>query len=124
MVDVTNIGLMRAKVNSFCLLWNYPFAEHSYLFQPHDAFVGDPIVPYAAYPVTIEPNESHGIVFISEDAFFKMFTDEKIQSFLGRLFARFMTLKINTDDGRVFKVKLNKQIRSIIKERTRLFGKK
>jgi hypothetical protein len=122
-LHLTNIGLMRAKVQDYSISWSYPLAKHSLIIRPQDHY-GDKWVPSVRYPITIEPNESHSIIVTKLVDFENMFTEEYTGKGIRRLFAPMLTLRLVSADGRAFKVKLDKGTKAIIKRNTRLFGRK
>lgn len=122
-VSVTNVGLMRAKLDMNFMNWRAPYGKRHFMVVPHDTR-GDLYVPPKQYPLTIEPNESVTVFVSTLAQFDTLFEDRFVGTGLKKFLAKFMTAHVWTVDGRRFPIKLDAGVKKKIQERTKLFPKK
>ena len=91
--------------------WKVPFRSGFWMVNPWDFSQHDPWVPKRDYPAEIKPRAS-GTFFVSEMALFRSTMAEMISEMgFMRWRARFLKAIVLTGDGKMFKVKLNKDVR-------------
>lgn len=122
-IKVTNVGIMRAKLDSNCLHWKVPFGKQAMMIIPYDTR-GDQYAPAKVYPLIVEPNESVMIYATTLSQYEAMFQEKFIGTGISKFLASFMYLSLMTVDGRKFRVKMDNEVKSHIKIGTRLFQPK
>ena len=110
-VAITNVGLMPVMIPLAFLHLKVPFRSGYWMITPWDYVQHDPWVPMRTYPVEIRPRGSATIT-LSEIERFRSTTAEMFQQ-VSRWRWRFRFIKalVVTEDGKIFKVKLDKTIR-------------
>jgi hypothetical protein len=109
-VEITNVGLMPAMIPFSFFHWKMPFSRGYWMVNPWDSAQHDPWVPMRTYPAEIRPRAS-ATFFLSEIDVFRSTMAEKLQEVRHlRWRARFIKAIVRTDDGKLFKVKLDKPI--------------
>lgn len=110
-VAITNVGLMPATIPFSFFHWKLPFMRGYWMVNPWDSEQHDPWVPKCTYPVEIRPRRS-ATFFLSEIDVFRSTMAETLQEVRHlRWRVRFIKAIVRTDDGKIFKVKLDKKIR-------------
>jgi len=110
-VSITNMGLMPVMIPLSFFRWRIPFRSGFWMTNPWDYIQHDPWVPQRIYPAEIKPRGS-ATFFISELANFRSTTAEMLQEVRHmRWRVRFLSAIVLTEDGKIFKVKLDKPIR-------------
>jgi hypothetical protein len=116
--SIRNTGVLPALIPLSFFHWKLPFRRGSWLVTPHDYAKTDQWVPQQRYPVEIKPRGSHSF-FLSEIELFRRVYREQFlgKTILERCCFYFLYAQVVSDDGRTFKVKidrvLRKQIRSL-----------
>jgi hypothetical protein len=92
--------------------WKLPFQRGYWLVHPWDSGQQDAWVPQRIYPAEIRPRASMRF-YLSEIAVFRTTLAGMLQQvrYL-RWRIRFIRAVVRTDDGKLFKVKVDKEIRS------------
>jgi hypothetical protein len=113
---ITNTGITPLRVPFAFFNWQLPGQKHSsFIVNPMDAYATDEWVAQRKYPVEILPKATEYLMISDIATFQKEFTDMiKTQSFLKRMLYRFIRVTILTDDGRRFKAKIGKGVRTEI----------
>lgn len=110
-VTITNIGLMPATIPMGFFQWKLPFHREYWQIIPWDYGGHDPWVPQRVYPTEIKPRSSQTF-FLQEIETFRAQTAEFLQPlWLARWRVRFIKAIIRTDDGQLFKAKLDNGVR-------------
>jgi len=110
-VTITNVGLMSVMIPFSFFHWKVPFKRGYWTVNPWDSSQHDPWIPARNYPVEIRPCGSTTF-FLSEIAVFRATMAEKLQEVRHlRWRINFMKAIVRTDDGKIFKVKIDKTIR-------------
>jgi hypothetical protein len=110
-VAVTNVGLMPVMIPFSFFHWKVPFRGGYWIVNPWDYSQHDPWAPQRIYPAEIRPRASTTF-FLSEIDMFRSSLAEMLQEVRHlRWRIRFMKAIVVTDDGKLFKVKLDKAIR-------------
>lgn len=110
-VSIRNVGLMPAIIPMSFFHWKLPFHRGYWLAQPWDSGQQDRWVPQRIYPAEIRPRASMTF-YLSEIGVFRTTLAETLQQvrYL-RWRIRFLKAIVRTDDGKLFKVKIDKAIR-------------
>jgi hypothetical protein len=110
--SITNVGNLSAHIPFSFFHWKIPFnGGRSWMVNPWDYRQHDPWVPLRHYPAEIKPRGSM-TVFLSDLAGFRTTMAEAfndVHHFRWRL--RFIKAVAVTEDGRIFKVKVDKKIK-------------
>jgi hypothetical protein len=110
-VTITNVGLMPVMIPFSFFHWKMPFKGGSWMINPWDYSQHDPWVPQRTYPAEIRPRGS-ATFFLSEIDRFRSTMAEMLQEVRHlRWRVRFIKAIVLTDDGKIFKVKLDRTIR-------------
>ncbi len=92
--------------------WKLPFHRGYWLVQPWDSGQQDRWVPQRIYPVEIKARASTTF-YLSEIAVFRTTLAEMLQQVrCMRWRIRFLKAIVRTDDGKLFKVRIDKAVRS------------
>jgi hypothetical protein len=110
-VTLTNIGLMPANISMGFFQWKLPFHREYWLITPWDYARHDHWVPQRVYPTEIKPRSSQTF-FLQDIATFRFTMAECLQPiWLAPWRIRFIKAIIRTDDGQLFKAKLDSEVR-------------
>jgi hypothetical protein len=115
--NITNTGIMPLSVPFAFFHWCASFKWGTWFITPHDYSASDEWVPQKKYPVEIKPRSSENF-FLSEKS---MFCDQFREVFATANFfdrCRFYYFKaiVITDDGKIFKVAINRRLRKELRE--------
>jgi hypothetical protein len=118
-VSIANVGLMSASIPLSCFHWKIPFNKEIWMVNPWDVSQHDPWVPQHKYPAEIRPRGSDTFFIGSRERFRE--TMSEIFAKAGRFRWRyyFIRARVVTEDGKIFKVKLDKEVRREIAEARR-----
>ena len=109
-VTIKNIGNMPATIPLSFFLWKLPFRRGYWMVNPWDFSAQDSWVSQKIYPVEIRPRRSETF-YLSDLAGFRTTIAEMVNQVQhSRWRFRFIKAIIRTDDGKLFKVKLDKQV--------------
>jgi hypothetical protein len=111
-VFIRNLGTMPVHIPLGFFHWKLPFKRGHYEVLPMDYSAQDEWVAQRKYPVEIKARGSE-IFFLSKIA---MFQDQALYDFMGmsawsRFRFRFLSAYVIVDEGRTFKVKLDRSLR-------------
>ncbi|WP_234678923.1 hypothetical protein [Bradyrhizobium monzae] len=111
-VSVRNLGVMPVHIGAGFFHWKIPFQRQLFEVLPLDMSAGDKWAPQRKYPTEIKPRTSDRF-FLSD---LEMFRHYSRQHFIGasiwsRITGRFLSAVVFTDEGKVFKVVLDKSVR-------------
>ncbi|MGA7710712.1 MAG: hypothetical protein WCA81_02335 [Rhizomicrobium sp.] len=114
--EITNTGSVPARIPFSYFRLRLPFQRGVTLFQPCDAFVGQ-IIPKRPYPVDLPPNTSVSLFVCDLPQFRKNLAEIKAElSWFGKLRFRWFRLRIMTDDGRWFRIRIDGILRKNIRD--------
>lgn len=116
-VWITNTGVMALRLPFAFFYWGLPFQRAGWQVNPIDFYADDEWVAQRTYPIEVAPRASTTIYLATE----KMLVDavEKIKADLGPSRAwrlGFLRATVLTDDGRLFRVSLSKELRALVEE--------
>jgi hypothetical protein len=112
-VSIRNLGTMPVHIPLSFFHWKLPFSRVPYEIRlPLDYSAQDEWVAQRKYPVEIKARGSE-IFFLSKLA---MFQDQALHDFIGmsawsRFRSRFISAYVTADEGRTFKVTLDRSLR-------------
>jgi hypothetical protein len=110
-ISITNVGNLPALIPLSFFRWKVPFRTGTWAINPWDYRQHDPLVPQRQYPAEIKPRGSV-TVFLTDLAGFRTTMAEAFNEVrLSRWRLRFVRAIVITEDGRVFKAKVDKEIR-------------
>jgi len=115
-VSITNVGLMPAIIPFSFFHWKVPLMREYWMINPWDYIQHDPWVPKKVYPAEVMPRAS-ATFFVSEmSAFRRTMLDSfaRTRYFRWRLY--WIRALVRTDDGMIFRVKLDKSLRKELAE--------
>jgi hypothetical protein len=110
-VRITNVGLMPVTIPLGFFHWKVPFRREYWTVEPWDSSQHDRWVPKRDYPAEIKPRGSANF-YLGEMARFRSTMSEmfnEVRHLRWRL--RFIKAIVVTDDGKIFKVKLDRPVR-------------
>ena len=111
-VKITNVGLMPVTIPFAFFNWKLPFRREYWTVEPWDFSQHDPWVPKRDYPAEIKPRGSANF-YLGEMALFLSAMSEmfnEVRHLRWRLC--FIKAIVVTDDGKIFKVRLDKAFRT------------
>ncbi|MCE3237641.1 MAG: hypothetical protein K0R24_622 [Gammaproteobacteria bacterium] len=114
-VTIRNVGLMSVSIPFSYLNFRLPFSNLAFLINPLDAYSADFNIPQKSYPYKIEPKHSQTFFVSTTDSFFKN-GGNLLEKKINYRFLNFIRAEIHISDGSIFKVKLPKSIKKMIKE--------
>jgi hypothetical protein len=110
-VEITNIGILAAVIPLSFFRWKVPFYPGAWILNPLDFSATDEWVQQKQYPVEIQPRHAKNFTLQSIDGFREMTRSNFIgKTFFERIRCRFLGAIILTDDGRIFKVSMDKSV--------------
>jgi hypothetical protein len=112
-ISIRNVGVLPAVIPYSFFRWRVPFSRGAWIINPWDGSTHDEWVPQKRYPVEINPRHSQTFFLADVNAF----RDELKKmlgkaSFFERCCFRFLKAEVLTDDGKVFRVKLDWGLRT------------
>jgi hypothetical protein len=119
-VTVTNVGQMPAMLPLSFFQWQIPFRRGLWIMHPWDCTKHDPWLAQRIYPADVTPRSSE-MFFLGEIARFRTTMAEtfgEVRHARWRL--RFTKAIVVTADSKVFKVRLNKEVRRILSTARRI----
>ncbi len=116
-LSITNRGMMPLTIPFAFFYWRIPFQRQSMLISPLDYFAGDRHVPARRYPVQIPPRSAERFYLstgeVMKTSLRAIYKDQRM--ILGRWLFRFLHAMVTTEDGAVFRARLDKYVRDEIK---------
>jgi hypothetical protein len=111
-VSIRNLGIMPVHIPMGFFHWKLPLRRGMHEVLPLDYSALDEWAPQRKYPVEVKSRGSD-IFFLSD---INMFRQYALQDFIGttvwsRFRSRFLSACVFTDEGKVFKVKLDRSLR-------------
>jgi hypothetical protein len=111
-VSIRNMGIMPVHIPMGCFHWKLPFKRGLHEVLPLDYSALDEWAPQRKYPVEIKARGSDTF-FLSD---INMFREYVVKDFIGttiwsRFCSRFVSASVFTEEGKVFKVKLDPSLR-------------
>ena len=116
-LQLTNIGSVPIRFHSTCFSWRLPYRRSAWMAQPVDER-GDQHVDVHPYPFTLHPNTSNTML-LTEIGIFDAEAMPRIirQGKLPRwLVVRWLRAVVYTDDGSLFRARLDSTIREHIRK--------
>ena len=112
-VDITNVGILPVSIPLSFFLWKVPLNRGAWVVHPLDFTMTDEWVQQKQYPVEIKPRSSKTFTLQTADMFRDTWRKNFAEaSFLQRCQFRFLMAEVITDEGRAFKVKMSRSLRS------------
>ncbi|MCK1525618.1 hypothetical protein [Bradyrhizobium sp. 17] len=111
-ISIRNLGVMPVHIGAGFFHWKVPFQRQLYEVLPLDIAAGDEWAPQRKYPIEIKPRTSDRF-FLSDLETFRQYSRQHFvgSSIWSRIMGRFLSAIIFTDEGKVFKVVLDKTVR-------------
>lgn len=109
MANITNTGIMPLSIPFAFFHWRAPFKRGTWFITPHDYSASDEWVPQKKYPVEIKPRRCETF----RDQFGEIFA---AANFFDRCRYYFFKAIVITDDGKIFKVAINRRLRKELRE--------
>jgi hypothetical protein len=123
-VHIKNIGVLPALIPFSFFHWKVPLKGGAWIVNPCDSYQGDDWVPQKQYPIEIKARGSQTFFLAKTDVFQSELRKMAAEaSFLERLRFHFLSARAVTDDGKIFKVKIDPAIRKEIHTALRTVSK-
>lgn len=114
-VTIRNTGLMPVSIPFSFLNFRLPFSSAAFLITPLDFYSADINISQKSYPCKIEPKHSEMFFVSTTDLFFRN-GGNPFEMKISYWLLNFIRAEIHISDGSIFKVKLSKKIKKMIKE--------